>query len=54
VEGWVLVFYGIFEGCFGKSGVQNVVFLWSSCGELRGKRGQITPLISATEKETPL
>jgi hypothetical protein len=27
-EGGFLLFYWVFEGCFGKSGVQNVVFGW--------------------------
>ncbi len=30
VEGDFWCFMGVFEGCFGKSGVQNVVF----CGEV--------------------
>jgi hypothetical protein len=30
--------------CWGfcKKWLQNVVFLWSSCGGMRGKRGQLT------------
>jgi hypothetical protein len=33
---------GVFEGCFEKSCVFLMVNLWSFCGELRGKRGELT------------
>jgi hypothetical protein len=29
----------VFAGCFGGIGVQNVVFLWTACGGMRGKDG---------------
>jgi hypothetical protein len=38
-----LGFACVFEGCFGKRPVAGVVFLWSGCGGLRGKRGQKIP-----------
>jgi hypothetical protein len=33
---------GVFEGCFGEMRVFRVVFLWCSCGGMRGKRGAVT------------
>jgi hypothetical protein len=35
----------VFAGVFEKSGVQNVVFLWSTCGELCGKGGYLTDAV---------
>jgi len=41
--GWVgRSCFCVFAGVFEKSGVQNVVFLWSMCGELCGKGGYRT------------
>ena len=45
---WNLVFAGFFE----EKRVQDVVFLWGSCGELRGKRGQLTVVFRAAKNET--
>jgi hypothetical protein len=33
---------GVFAGGFAENVVQVVVLLWSSCGEMCGKRGQLT------------
>jgi hypothetical protein len=35
-------FAGVLEGCFEKSSVFLMVNLWFFCGELRGKRGELT------------
>jgi hypothetical protein len=32
--------FACFSWGFRKSGVQNVVLLWTACGELRGERGE--------------
>jgi hypothetical protein len=42
----------VFEGGFGKTWCAAVVFLWSVCGGLRGKRGQLT-VTARPAKKTP-
>jgi hypothetical protein len=40
--GFFLVWWsGVFAGGFGRLWLQNVVFLWSFCGGMRGKDGQL-------------
>jgi hypothetical protein len=41
---WIywLWWIGVFAGVFAGNGVQDVVFLWSGYGELRGERGELT------------
>jgi hypothetical protein len=40
------------QGVFAKNGVQNVVFWWSVCGELRGKGGGLAPRFTASKNVT--
>jgi hypothetical protein len=44
---------GVFAGGFAENVVQVVVHLWSSCGEMCGKRGQLTARFSPPKNRTP-
>jgi hypothetical protein len=40
---------GLFTGPFEKKRVSNVVFRWSLCGEMRGKRGELMHAFSRSK-----
>jgi hypothetical protein len=50
---FLLWWMGVFAGIFAETSCVNVVFLWSSCGEMCGKRGQLTARFSSHKNRTP-
>jgi hypothetical protein len=44
---------GVFAGVFAKTVVQDVVFWWSDCGVLRGKRGGLAVTFFSAENPPP-
>jgi hypothetical protein len=61
MAGWIAIlsgfflawWMGVFAGVFAETWCVNVVFLWSSCGEMCGKDGRLTPRFSLSKNRTP-
>jgi hypothetical protein len=45
---------GVFAGVFHENGAQTVVFWWSICGVMRGKRGALLVTYLASKNTPPI
>jgi hypothetical protein len=51
---FLLWWISVFAGVFGENVRADVVLLWSFCGGMRGKRGQLTDTFCRLKNRTPL